>query len=58
MNHKELTPNYKLPLTMLFTFAMVQFVNVLDFMIMNPLGPTFEEEFGIKTSQFGFSFNE
>ncbi|MEY4852767.1 MAG: Inner rane transport protein YdhP, partial [Bacteroidota bacterium] len=39
---------------MLFTFAMVQFVNVLDFMIMNPLGPTFEEEFGIKTSQFGF----
>lgn len=54
MNHQELAPNYKLPFTMLFTFAMVQFVNVLDFMIMNPLGPTFEEEFGIKTSQFGF----
>lgn len=38
---------------MLMTFALVQFSNILDFMIMNPLGPTFEHEFDISTSQFG-----
>ena len=38
---------------MLLTLAGIQFTNVLDFMIMMPLGPILMRELGISTHQFG-----
>jgi predicted MFS family arabinose efflux permease len=40
-------------LWLLITLAGIQFTNVLDFMIMMPLGPQFTVLFGITDSQFG-----
>jgi predicted MFS family arabinose efflux permease len=39
--------------TLLFLVGAVQFVNVLDFMMVMPLGPDFAEGLGIPTSQLG-----
>ena len=33
--------------------AFVQFVNILDFMMVMPLGPDFSTELGIATSNLG-----
>ena len=38
---------------MLLTLAGIQFANVLDFMIMMPLGPILMHDLGISTQQFG-----
>lgn len=38
---------------LLFTLASVQFTNIMDFMIMMPLGPQLMRIFGITTQQFG-----
>lgn len=38
---------------LLFTLASIQFINILDFMIMMPLGPVLMSAFGIKTHEFG-----
>jgi predicted MFS family arabinose efflux permease len=38
---------------MLFTLAAIQFVNIMDFMIMMPLGPNLISIFGIEPSDFG-----
>jgi predicted MFS family arabinose efflux permease len=39
---------------LLFTLAGIQFTNILDFMIMMPLGPQFIEIFNITDTQFSF----
>jgi multidrug resistance protein len=39
---------------LLICLALVQFTNVMDFMIMMPLSPIFTIEFGISQAQFGF----
>ena len=36
--------------TIAYLMAGVQFVNVLDFMMVNPLGPQFSEALGVQTS--------
>ncbi|MEJ7138492.1 MFS transporter [Amphibiibacter pelophylacis] len=46
-----LTPRRELLL--LLTLAGIQFTNVLDFMIIMPLGPQFIHLFGISSAQFG-----
>jgi predicted MFS family arabinose efflux permease len=46
-----LTPRRELWL--LITLAGIQFTNILDFMIMMPLGPQFTALFGISDAQFG-----
>ena len=46
-----LTPRRELWL--LVTLAGIQFTNILDFMIMMPLGPQFTTLFGISDAQFG-----
>ena len=46
-----LTPRRELWL--LLTLAGIQFTNILDFMIMMPLGPQFTRLFGISDAQFG-----
>lgn len=49
--HPGLTPqreNY-----LLLTLAGIQFVNILDFMIMMPLGPILISSFGMSTHEFG-----
>lgn len=38
---------------MLFTLAAINFVNIMDFMIMMPLGPNLISTFGIRPSDFG-----
>lgn len=38
---------------MLITLASIQFVNIMDFMIMMPLGPNLIKTFGIEPSDFG-----
>lgn len=38
---------------MLFTLASINFVNIMDFMIMMPLGPNLISTFGITPSDFG-----
>jgi predicted MFS family arabinose efflux permease len=38
---------------MLLLVSAVQFVNILDFMIVMPLGPDFAKDIGISTSQLG-----
>lgn len=38
----------------LITLAGIQFTNIVDFMLMMPLGPRFMREFDITPSQFGF----
>jgi len=40
-------------LWLLFTLAGIQFTNILDFMIMMPLGPQFTRIFGISDASFG-----
>jgi predicted MFS family arabinose efflux permease len=40
--------------SLLFLVGAVQFVNVLDFMMVMPLGPDFAEGLGIPASQLGF----
>ena len=47
----SLTPRRELWL--LITLAGIQFTNILDFMIMMPLGPQFTQLFGISDAQFG-----
>lgn len=47
-----LTPRRELWL--LITLAGIQFTNILDFMIMMPLGPQFTALFGITDSEFGW----
>ena len=47
----SLTPRRELWL--LITLAGIQFTNILDFMIMMPLGPQFTRLFGISDAQFG-----
>ncbi len=39
---------------LLFLIAAVQFVNILDFMMVMPLGPDFAQALGIPTSSLGF----
>ncbi len=49
--HPSLTPqreNY-----LLLTLAGIQFINILDFMIMMPLGPILMSAFGMSTHEFG-----
>ena len=49
--HPSLTPqreNY-----LLLTLAGIQFINILDFMIMMPLGPILMTSFGMSTHEFG-----
>ncbi len=49
--HPPLTPqreNY-----LLLTLAGIQFINILDFMIMMPLGPILMSSFGMSTHEFG-----
>jgi predicted MFS family arabinose efflux permease len=41
-------------LWLLITLAGIQFTNILDFMIMMPLGPEFTRLFGITDGQFGW----
>ena len=50
MTH-ELSP--KRELWLLLTLAGIQFTNILDFMIMMPLGPQFTQLFGISDASFG-----
>ena len=38
---------------LLLTLAGIQFINILDFMIMMPLGPILMHSFGMSTHQFG-----
>jgi predicted MFS family arabinose efflux permease len=38
---------------LLFTLAGIQFTNIVDFMIMMPLGPQLTQIFGITAAQFG-----
>jgi len=38
---------------LLLTLAGIQFINILDFMIMMPLGPILMSEFGMSTHEFG-----
>jgi predicted MFS family arabinose efflux permease len=38
---------------LLFTLAAINFTNIMDFMIMMPLGPQLMRTFGIGTSEFG-----
>ena len=38
----------------LFSLASVQFVNILDFIIVMPLGPRFFDELGLSAEQFGY----
>ena len=38
---------------MLYTLGAIQFVNIMDFMIMMPLGPSLISRFGIEPSDFG-----
>jgi predicted MFS family arabinose efflux permease len=38
---------------LLLTLAGIQFINILDFMIMMPLGPILIKSFGMSTHQFG-----
>ena len=40
--------------SLIFTLALLQFVYILDFMVMMPLGPYFIREFSINASQFSF----
>ena len=40
--------------TIVFLVAAVQFINILDFMIVMPLGPDFAAALGIPTSHIGF----
>jgi len=47
----ELSP--KRELWLLLTLAGIQFTNILDFMIMMPLGPEFTRVFAITDAQFG-----
>lgn len=49
--NKALTP--KRELWLLITLAGIQFTNILDFMIMMPLGPQFTRLFSISDAQFG-----
>lgn len=54
MNHpapQPLTPERERVL--LITLAGIQFVHILDFMIMMPLGPILIRELGVDTHQFG-----
>lgn len=39
--------------SLLFLIGAVQFVNILDFMMVMPLGPDFARDLGIPTSQLG-----
>lgn len=39
--------------TLIFLVGAIQFVNVLDFMMVMPLGPDFADALGISTSQIG-----
>ena len=39
--------------TLIFLLGAIQFVNVLDFMMVTPLGPDFARDLGIPTSQLG-----
>jgi MFS transporter, DHA1 family, inner membrane transport protein len=41
-------------LVLLLVLAAVQFTHVLDFMIVLPLGPIFQEKMGLTPQQFGF----
>lgn len=38
---------------LLLTLAGIQFINILDFMIMMPLGPILMSSFGMNTHEFG-----
>lgn len=49
--HTQLTPLRER--YFLLTLAGIQFSNILDFMIMMPLGPILMREFGIGTHEFG-----
>ena len=40
--------------TIVFCVAAVQFVNILDFMIVMPLGPDFAKALGIPLSKLGY----
>jgi predicted MFS family arabinose efflux permease len=50
--HPTLPPRRELSL--LLTLSSIQFTNIVDFMMMMPLGPQFTELFGISDAQFGF----
>ena len=41
-------------LELLLTLAAIQFMHIVDFMIMMPLGPQFMRLFGVDPQQFGF----
>ncbi len=41
-------------LILLLTLALIQFTNIMDFMIMMPLGPQLMKLFNIGTKEFGF----
>lgn len=43
----------KLERNLIFTVALIQFVNILDFMIVMPLGPDFSKSLGIPASDIG-----
>ncbi|MEJ1959125.1 MAG: MFS transporter [Nitrosomonadales bacterium] len=49
--HPPLTPQHEKYL--LLTLAGIQFINILDFMIMMPLGPILMSAFGMSTHEFG-----
>ncbi len=49
--HPSLTPRHENHL--LLTLAGIQFINILDFMIMMPLGPILISAFGMQTHEFG-----
>lgn len=53
--HVSTTPSLapRRELWLLMTLAGIQFTNILDFMIMMPLGPQFTQLFGISDAQFG-----
>lgn len=41
-------------ITLLLVLAAIQFIHIVDFMILMPLGPQLQELFDIDTQQFGF----
>lgn len=47
-------PDPKAERRIVFLIGAVQFVNILDFIMVSPLGPDFAEHLGIPTSHLGF----
>ncbi|MBU3738687.1 MAG: MFS transporter [Rhodoferax sp.] len=51
--HPSISLSRRRELWLLFTLAGIQFTNIVDFMIMMPLGPQFTALFGIRDAEFG-----